>query len=71
MKVENFSGLTDYAIEEEPELLRMALQASGIAGAIHVLEAVAAEGRDWIVRDQERRQRRSQEWTGYEDDPRP
>jgi hypothetical protein len=71
VRVENFSGLTDYSVEEEAELLRMALQASGIAGAIHVLEAVAAEGRDWIARDQERRQRRSQDWTGYEVEPTP
>ncbi|RSM78557.1 hypothetical protein DMH04_33380 [Kibdelosporangium aridum] len=57
VKVENFRGLTDVTAEEEPELQRMALQVSGIAAAIHVLEAVAAEGSEWISREEERKTR--------------
>lgn len=63
--VENFDGLTDVS-EDPSRLLRMALDTSGITGALHILEAVAAEGRDWIAREQERRDRRSEEWQdGY------
>jgi hypothetical protein len=63
--VENFDGLTE--VNEDPvRLQRMALDTSGITGALHILEAVAAEGRDWIAREQERRERRSEEWQdGY------
>jgi hypothetical protein len=63
--IENFDGLTD--VNEDPvRLQRMALDTSGITGALHILEAVAAEGRDWIAREQERRERRSEEWQdGY------
>lgn len=60
--VENFKGFTDVSLENEPYLLRIALHTSGIAGALHVLETVAAEGRDWIGREQERRRHRSPEW---------
>ncbi|MFE6610291.1 hypothetical protein [Amycolatopsis sp. NPDC057786] len=60
--VEGTGGLTDMTVEDESEILQTSLTASGIAGALHVLEAVAAEGRDWIVREQERRRRRSQDW---------
>lgn len=59
--VENFDGLAD-AQEDPSRLLRMALDSSGISGALHILEAVAAEGRDWIDREHERRKRRSEEW---------
>lgn len=63
--IENFDGLTE--VNEDPvRLQRMALDTSGITGALHILEAVAAEGRDWIAREQERRERRSEEWQdGY------
>ncbi|WP_208636084.1 hypothetical protein [Amycolatopsis thailandensis] len=60
--VEGAGGLTDVTMEDESVVLQTSLMASGIAGALHVLEAVAAEGRDWIVREQERRRRRSQDW---------
>ncbi|MET8847619.1 hypothetical protein [Amycolatopsis sp. NPDC004625] len=59
---EGFEGLTDENLENEAMLQRMAMESSGIAGALHVLEAVSAEGRDWITREQERRRRRSEDW---------
>ncbi|WP_225440053.1 hypothetical protein [Amycolatopsis eburnea] len=59
---ESFDGLTDTSLESETALQRIALEVSGIAGALHVLEAVSAEGRDWITREQERRRRRSEDW---------
>ncbi|QRP47141.1 hypothetical protein [Amycolatopsis sp. FDAARGOS 1241] len=59
--VETYRGASDVT-ESEDKLYSMALETSGIAGALHVLEAVAAEGRDWIPREQERRRRRSEAW---------
>lgn len=58
----NFAGLTDADQEQEAELVRIALLTSGIEGALNILEAVAAEGADWITREQERRERRSRDW---------
>jgi hypothetical protein len=66
--VENFAGIADPG-EDSSRLLRMALDNSGIAGALHVLEAVAAEGREWITREQARRERRSVEWQDDHRDP--
>ena len=66
---EGFEGLTDESVENEAMLQRLALESSGIAGALHVLEAVSAEGRDWIVREQERRRRRSEDWRRAEHGP--
>ncbi len=60
--VENFDGLTD-AAETKSYLTRLALDASGVASALHILEAVAAEGREWIQRERERRERRLQDWS--------
>lgn len=60
--VESFEGLADAGLESDAMLNRIALESSGIAGALHVLEAVSAEGRDWITREQERRRRRSEDW---------
>jgi hypothetical protein len=60
--VENFKGLSDPVLENESELLNIALQSSGVAAALHILEAVAAEGPDWISREQERRKRWSDNW---------
>lgn len=65
--VENFDGLTDTDQEDRDALSRMALDTSGVATALHVLEAVAAEGRDWIIRESERRKQRSLDWR--ESDP--
>lgn len=66
--MENFRNLIDTALENESELLKIALQTSGVAGALHVLEAVAAEGPDWITREQERRKRWSKDWDDGADD---
>ncbi|MEV5719391.1 hypothetical protein AB0L41_36370 [Amycolatopsis mediterranei] len=66
---EGFEGLTDESVENAAMLQRLALESSGIAGALHVLEAVSAEGRDWIVREQERRRRRSEDWRRGEHGP--
>ncbi|WP_410636415.1 hypothetical protein [Amycolatopsis sp. cmx-4-83] len=57
---ESFDGLTDSSLESGTALQRIALEVSGISGALHVLEAVSAEGRDWISRERERRRRRSE-----------
>ncbi|MEA5358620.1 hypothetical protein VA596_03660 [Amycolatopsis sp., V23-08] len=58
---EGFEGLSD-ELESQTSLQELAFETSGIASALHVLEAVSAEGRDWIAREQERRRRRSEDW---------
>ncbi|MBP2338887.1 hypothetical protein [Saccharothrix coeruleofusca] len=62
MVAENFRSAGDATLEDESELFLVALQTSGIEGALPILEAVASEGRDWIVREQERRERWSRAW---------
>ncbi|MGW0809818.1 hypothetical protein [Nonomuraea sp. NPDC002799] len=57
--VENFDrGLIDRMLERPQQLYELALDTSGIRGALRILEAVAAEGRDWIAQEKARRQRR-------------
>ncbi|MFI5610688.1 hypothetical protein [Amycolatopsis sp. NPDC051903] len=61
--VETYRRQVDVTEQEDAAALnRFALEAAGVVGALHVLEAVAAEGRDWIAREQERRRRRSDDW---------
>jgi hypothetical protein len=44
---------------EEPELVsRLTLDAAGLTNTLHVLEGVAAEGKDWIKHEDLRRKRR-------------
>ncbi|SMD20959.1 hypothetical protein [Lentzea albidocapillata] len=59
---ENFRNANDSVLEDESELFLVALQTSGIDAALPILEAVAAEGSDWIDREQERRERWSRDW---------
>lgn len=59
---ESFRNLSDDELEDADELLKLALRTSGIEGALHVLEAVAAEGPNWIGHERERRRRWSQDW---------
>ena len=57
--VENFDdGLLDRMREDPRRLFELALDTSGVAGALRILEAVAAEGREWITQERERRGRR-------------
>ncbi|GAB1515109.1 hypothetical protein [Actinophytocola sp. KF-1] len=61
--VDNYEGLLDDSTTEDRSALdKLALDASGVAIALHILEAVAAEGREWITREQDRRNRRWREW---------
>lgn len=61
--VDNYEGLIDDSTSEDKDQLdELALDSSGVAIALHILEAVAAEGRDWITREQDRRDRRWREW---------
>ncbi|MFS8097894.1 hypothetical protein LFM09_12205 [Lentzea alba] len=59
---ENFRNANDTVLEDESELFLVALQTSGIDAALPILEAVAAEGSDWIAREQERREQWSRDW---------
>jgi hypothetical protein len=59
IQVENFDeGFMDRLHENARTLLELALDTAGITGALHILEAVAAEGKDWIARELNRRSRR-------------
>lgn len=61
--VDNYEGLIDDSTTENRSTLdTLALDSSGVTIALHILEAVAAEGRDWIAREQDRRTRRWREW---------
>lgn len=48
--------------ESDGELIEVAFQTSGVESALPILEAVAAEGRHWIERDQQRRRQWSRRW---------
>ncbi len=57
--VENFDdGLLDRMREDPDRLYELAFDTSGVAAALRVLEAVAAEGREWIHQERARRSRR-------------
>lgn len=59
---ETFRNASDSMLEDESELFLVASQTSGIDAALPILEAVAAEGSDWIAREQERREQWSRDW---------
>lgn len=59
--VENLDGLTDKT-ENKDDLIRLAFDTSGVTTALQILETVAAEGREWIQRERERRERNLQDW---------
>ncbi|MEU4695203.1 hypothetical protein [Actinoplanes sp. NPDC023714] len=48
----------DYVSENPDHLSRLASDASGVTSALHILEAVAADGRDWIALERRRLNRR-------------
>ncbi|BBH68667.1 hypothetical protein ACTI_53520 [Actinoplanes sp. OR16] len=48
----------DYLRENPDHLARLASDASGVTSALHILEAVAADGRDWITLERQRLTRR-------------
>jgi hypothetical protein len=48
----------DYLRENPDHLARLASDAAGVTSALHVLEAVAADGRDWIALERQRLHRR-------------
>ena len=59
VNVENFDdGLIDRMREDPQRLSELALDASGVTGALRILEAIAAEGKEWIAQERARRSRR-------------
>lgn len=54
--IDDFRGLTDSG-DDQSKLREMALQSSGVQSALHILQAVAREGREWIARQRARRKR--------------
>ncbi|SBW22714.1 hypothetical protein FDG2_3021 [Candidatus Protofrankia californiensis] len=61
---ETIGDVEDAALDAESDLA--GLQTSGIDSALPILEAVAADGPDWITREWERRERWSHDWDWYE-----
>ncbi|WP_018682921.1 hypothetical protein [Actinokineospora enzanensis] len=59
---EEFGEQSGSVAENAEYLQRLALDTAGVTGALHILESVAADGRDWIDREKQRRRRRSREW---------
>lgn len=56
---ENFdAGFLDRMREDPNRLVELAVDTSGLRGASRILEAVAAEGKEWIVQERARRKRR-------------
>ena len=66
VEVDNYEGLLDDTPgddkEDKAHLDEISRESSGVAGALQILEAVAAEGREWIAKERERRNRHWQEW---------
>ncbi|MEW9549803.1 hypothetical protein [Nonomuraea sp. NPDC050783] len=57
--VDNYEeGLFDRVRENINFLTALALDTSGVTGALRILEAVSAEGREWLVHERARRRRR-------------
>lgn len=59
---ENLRNAADVEVDGIEDLV-LVTQTSGFASALRVLEAVATEGRDWIVRDEERKSRWARNWS--------
>ena len=60
ISVESFDeDFRDISLEDSRELLDLALESSGISSALKVLETVAAQGRDWLVRGRRWRSRQA------------
>jgi hypothetical protein len=55
----NLGDLPDGTEHDDPLLT---LQSSRIAGALPILESVAAEGSEWIAKEHERPQRWARDW---------
>ncbi len=60
---ENLRNQVDVEMDGIEDLSLLVTQTSGFDSALRVLEAVATEGRDWIVRDEERKRRWAQNWS--------
>ncbi|MBB5081798.1 hypothetical protein [Nonomuraea endophytica] len=57
--VDNYEeGVFDRARETITFLTALALDTSGVTGALRILEAVSAEGREWLAHERARRRRR-------------
>jgi hypothetical protein len=52
----------DRAVDGDELVDAVSTQTSGFDSALRILEAVATEGRDWIIRDRERKQRWARNW---------
>lgn len=60
---ENLRNAADLEVDGVEDLGALVTQTSGFDSALRVLEAVATEGRDWIVRDEERKRRWALNWS--------
>ncbi|MBW4719987.1 hypothetical protein [Saccharothrix obliqua] len=62
MKANSFMSRQHPHDESESELIDAAYETSGIENALPTLEAIAAEGEEWLVHEQERREQWAREW---------
>ncbi|OLF10384.1 hypothetical protein [Actinophytocola xanthii] len=61
--VNNVDGeLGESADEDQSYLDKVELDASGVMVALHILEAIAAEGRKWVAWERDLRERRWRDW---------
>jgi hypothetical protein len=61
--VGNFDkGLIDKMLEDASYLLELARDTTGVTAALRILEAIAAEGSDWVKQERLRRSRRIMEY---------
>ena len=61
--VGNFDeGLIDRVLEDPRHLFELARDTSGVTPALRILEAIAAEGSDWVRQERLRRQRRIRDY---------
>jgi hypothetical protein len=61
--VGNFDeGLIDRVLEDPRHLFELARDTSGVTPALRILEAIAAEGSDWVNQERLRRQRRIRDY---------
>jgi hypothetical protein len=69
--VGNFDeGLIDRVMEDTEYLLELARDTSGVTSALRILEAVAAEGSEWVRQERQRRRRRMMDYQSRQGIPR-
>lgn len=64
VRAHGFSPVDDEPTDTPSRRRQVELVSAGIAGALHLLESVSAEGRHWLIREQGRRRHQVNAWQG-------